>query len=197
MGAQGYDLSFNLDEGGGGCLRVEYFSTLHLWQLPPPDRLVSVPCHRDLAVAMHGRPSGGEGGVIGADSGRRSRDERHGGVAVVADAWDAGGHVQEPLRRESGKNLRQVLGCCPGRTRVREQAFVVSCLFDCGALGLVRARDICAAKLAALCCQHACARCASDAHVSSDGVTTCRWCPAAPSETRSELFRPRWASALV
>ena len=182
-----------MDEGGGsGRLRVEFFSTLYLWQLPPPrPRLLASRQWRDFVANQDQAPA--------AESDKQRGGGHHAQVGGDAEGGGPeGGRGGEVDGQEAGtKRLCHLLGSCAKRTRIREQAVVIKCLFDCGARGLVRASDVDSDTLPFLCSQHACARCGGDVIVASDGVIICRQCAPAPEEAPGELFRARWAPALM
>jgi len=174
-------------------LRVEHYSTLYLWQLPPPQPCLLVSRHwRDFVANQDQVPQveSGEGSGCGHQGGA---DAARGGPGGVG-----GGEEEE---REAGakglERLCHLLGSCAKRTRIREQAVVLQCVFDCGARGLVRASDVDSDTLPFLCAQHACARCGGDVRVAFDGIVACRRCAPAPEEAVGELFRARWAPALI
>jgi len=66
-----FDLSFSTDQGrggdgaGGGLLTVDFCSSLHLWQLPPPSSVLSSPQWKNFVASSdtaNGKRGGGEGG---------------------------------------------------------------------------------------------------------------------------------------
>ena len=190
---QCHDVSLGIDEGGGsGLLRVEYYSTLYLWQLPPPHPcLLASRQWRDFVANQDQVPQveSGEGGGCG-HQGQVGADAAGGGAGGL-------GGEEEEEREAGAKRLCHLLGSCAKRTRIREQALVLQCVFDCGARGLVRASDVDSDTLPFLCAQHACARCGGDVQVAPDGIVVCRRCAPAPEEAVGELFRARWAPALI
>lgn len=157
------------------------------------DRVPALESGEGSGGGRHGQVGGdAEGGRHQGVQGGEGEEQEHREVGTK------GGEVEEQEEQEAGaKRLRHLLGSCAKRTRIREQAVVVTCLFDCGAHGLVRASDVNSDTLPYLCSQHACARCGGDVSVASDGVIVCRQCAPAPEEDLGELFRARWAPALM